>query len=155
MGRVVSGHGRHLAAGRSPHDRGRCRAGVDLTDHERRTLTGELLGTDGADLILTMTREQLRLVATLDPSAWPRTFTLLELARRAAASAPPSEGERFAVWLRRIAGSRRAADMMRPDADDDVADPYGGSAREHTAMVERVSEAVAELVRSGPWKTGA
>lgn len=126
--------------------------GIDVSDHVRRTLTHELVGSDGADLILTMTREQLRLVASLEPAAWPRTFTLLELARRAAASAPASAEEGFAAWLRRIASSRRAADMMRPDAADDVADPYGGSPSEHATMVRQVDEAVTELVRHGPWK---
>ncbi|CAN5662937.1 low molecular weight phosphatase family protein [soil metagenome] len=125
--------------------------GIDLSDHQRRTLTHDLIGTDGADLILAMTREQLRVVASLDPSAWPRTFTLRELARRAAASAPASENETFAALLHRIAGGRRAADMMRPDASDDITDPYGGSASEHATMVEQVASAVDDIVRHGPW----
>ncbi|MEJ7719990.1 MAG: hypothetical protein WKF58_05875 [Ilumatobacteraceae bacterium] len=107
------------------------RAGVDVSGHRRRTLTGDLLGTDGADLILTMTRAHLRHVAVLDPSAWTRTFTLLELARRASASAPASDDEPFAAWLGRMGAHRRASEMMRPDLPDDVADPYGGPASEH------------------------
>lgn len=78
---------------------------------------------------------------------WP----VRELARRAAASAPASENERFAAWLHRIAGGCRAADMMRPDASDDITDPYGGSASEHATMVEQVASAVDDIVRHGPW----
>ena len=128
------------------------RAGVDVSGHRRRTLTGDLLGTDGADLILTMTRAHLRYVAVLDPSSWTRTFTLLELARRASASAPASVDEPFAAWLQRMGAHRRASDLMRPDLSDDVADPYGGPASEHEAMVERVAQAVTTLVRNGPWR---
>jgi len=40
---------------------------IDLSGHQRRTLTHDLIGTDGADLILAMTRAQLRVVASLDP----------------------------------------------------------------------------------------
>ena len=125
-------------------------AGIDLSDHRRRTLSGELVGTDGADLVLTMTRAQLRLVAALDAGAWPRTFTLLELARRAVA-VPAEPDESVTAWLRRVASDRRAAEMMGADAADDVADPYGGSPREHAAMVRQVGEAVTALVRHGPW----
>jgi protein-tyrosine phosphatase len=125
--------------------------GLDLTDHQRRTLTPDIIRTDGADLILTMTREQLRTVASLDPGAWPRTFTLLELARRAGTAAPASEVEGFAGWLQRIGAGRRAADMMRPDPADDVADPYGGPADEHAIMVRDVHHGVKRIICAGPW----
>lgn len=126
-------------------------AGIDLTGHERRTLTHDVIRTDGADLILTMTREHLRTVVALDPTAWPRTFTLLELARRAGASAPLSEGDGFAEWLKRVGASRRAADMMGPDPADDVPDPYGAPRRVHDAMLKDVSEAVSSLVGQDLW----
>jgi len=126
--------------------------GIDVADHQRRTLNRDLLNTDGSDLILTMTREHLRTVVSLDVAVWPRVFTLLELARRASAAEPASEDEGFAGWLQRVAAGRRAADMMRPDPADDVDDPYGGTAPEHVLMIERVHDAVTLLVRSGPWK---
>ena len=56
--------------------------GVDLGDHRSRALTRTLLVDEGADLVLTMTREHLRHVAALEPDAWPRAFTLKELVRR-------------------------------------------------------------------------
>ncbi|MDQ3177333.1 MAG: hypothetical protein M3Q72_07265 [Actinomycetota bacterium] len=52
----------------------------------------------------------------------------------------------------RMGAHRRASDLMRPDLSDDVADPYGGPASEHEAMVERVAQAVTTLVRNGPWR---
>lgn len=119
------------------------RAGIDMSGHRRRTLT--------ADLLVTMSRQHLHHVVAVDPSAWLRTFTLLKLARRASASAPPRDGESFAAWLQRVASHRRASDLIRPDPADDVADPYGGPASEHEVMARRVQAAVTTLVRHGPW----
>ena len=56
--------------------------GLDLTDHRPRLLDAAMVAADGADLVVTMTRDHLRTVATLAPQAWRRTFTLKELARR-------------------------------------------------------------------------
>ena len=65
-------------------------------------LTKEILATDGADLVLTMTREHLRHVVAMDPSAWPRTFTLKEFVRRAQSVAPATAGAGgFPRWLDR------------------------------------------------------
>jgi protein-tyrosine phosphatase len=126
---------------------------VDLTDHVSRRLTGELLGTEGADLVVTMAREHLREVVALDPDAWPRTFTLKELARRAL-DAPPTapRGDpttAWSTWRTAIADGRRAADLLRPDPADDVADPYGGPARHHAEMVaelDALTRRVAQLL---------
>ena len=52
-------------------------------DHVARTLDASILAVEGHDLVLTMTREHLREVVALDPGAWPRTFTLKEIVRRA------------------------------------------------------------------------
>lgn len=111
--------------------------GLVLSEHAARYLTRDILATDGADLVLTMTREHLRHVVALDPSAWPRTFTLKELARRSALVAPPSaEDGGFPAWLERVAAGRRPADLIQPDPQDDIVDPYGAPRQEHDRMVE-------------------
>lgn len=125
---------------------------IDLAGHTARTLDVETLATDGADLVLTMTRQHLRAVVGVDPKTWRRTFTLKELVRRAAAGSPATEVEGFEGWLRRMAAGRRAAELMMPDPDDDVADPYGRPRRQHDTMVSEVSALVDRLVRVGPWR---
>jgi len=120
--------------------------GLDLRGHLARPITREIIATDGADLVLTMTREHLRHVIGLDPTAWPRTLTMKEAARRSAAIAGPTAATGgFAGWRDRLTAGRRAADLMRPDAADDVADPYGAPRREHDQMVATVAAAAGVL----------
>ena len=125
--------------------------GVDVSEHRRRTLTKQVLNTNGADLVITMTREHLRAVIAIDQSAWQRTFTLKELARRAVSVGPASSTDGYRDWLSRLAAGRKASEMMHPDPADDIADPYGGPRREHDAMVNTVHQLVDEITRVGPW----
>ena len=124
--------------------------GFDLGDHVARTLDASILAVEGRDLVLTMTREHVREVVALDPGAWPRTFTLKEIVRRAS-STSAERAEDPAVWLHRLAAGRRAADMVRPDPIDDIEDPYGHPLREHRDMMATVDELADRLVRLGPW----
>ncbi len=127
-------------------------AGLSLKLHASRQLGREILERDGADLVLTMTRAQLRDVIAFDPAWWSRTFTLKEIVRRASAVPPASPGEEVDAWLRRVAAGRRAAAMMKPDPTDDIDDPYGGPRPAHDAMVRELSELVGALLRLGPWQ---
>ena len=129
--------------------------GVDLSDHSSRRLTAGLLTEEGADLVVTSTREHLREVVALDPGAWPRTFTLRELVRRAdhlsgmTGASGMTDVTNFATWRAALGQGRRAADLMRPDPADDLDDPYGAPARHHLAMVrdvEVLSARIAHLV---------
>lgn len=126
--------------------------GIDLSDHVSRTIDRPTIATDGADLIVTMAREHLRDVVGLDPGAWPRTFTLKELARRAVSVEPPRDGETFEQWRRRVAEGRQASAMLKPDPADDVSDPYGRPGRFHQQMVAEVAQAVDQLIAAGPWR---
>jgi len=117
-------------------------ADLDLRDHTSRLLDASIIAGDGSDLIVTMTREHLRTVVGLDPSAWPRVFTLKELARRAL-TVPldqPVGAAGFGRWVATLTDGRRASEMMTPSTDDDLGDPYGGSYSEHRAMVVEVDE---------------
>ncbi len=126
--------------------------GVDLSDHVPRHLDRQVLDDDGADLVVTMTREHLRTVVAIDQGAWGRTFTLKEFVRRALEVAPATAAEDLGDWLSRVAQGRRAADMLRPDPLDDLADPYGGPQREHDAMVAEIDGLIDRLVGIGPWR---
>lgn len=122
--------------------------GLDLSDHRSRQLTAELIATDGADLIVTMTRQHLREVVALDQAAWPRTFTLKELARRAITV--PSGGGGFEAWREALGAGRRAGELMTPSRDDDIDDPYGGPFATHGQMVAEVDSLIADVVRRLP-----
>lgn len=122
--------------------------GLDLSDHRSRALTADLLRVDGADLVLTMTREHLRHVVALDPAVWPRAFTLKELLWRSQAVGVAHD--HVDEWLAAVAAGRRAADLMRPDPTDDVADPYGGAASGHTVMVRELDQVCELLARFVP-----
>lgn len=122
--------------------------GIDLSDHRSRQLTAALVATEGADLVVAMTRQHLREVVALDPEAWPRTFTLKQLARRA--RVVPAEIGGFAAWRQACAAGRRTADLMSPSPDDDIDDPYGGPFSTHGLMVAEIDALVADIVRRLP-----
>ena len=128
--------------------------GVELDGHQPRQASRQVITTDGADLIVTMTREHLR--RHRNHHTWhifPRTFTLRELVRRASITGA-WHGDSFAGWLEWVGGGRRASDLMGDDPDDDVSDPYGLG----TAAVKRTAAEIDELVRTlvaiGPWDAG-
>lgn len=114
--------------------------GLDLRGHVPRRIDRTVLTDDGADLVVTMTREHLREVVAMDGSAWPRAFTLRELVRRATANGVRSQPG-WAEWLARLAAPRRPADLLVPDPADDIADPYGMS----LATVRRVGGQLDDL----------
>lgn len=119
------------------------RLGIDISEHESRMLTTELLATDGADLVITMTHDHTRAAVNLSPEIWERTFTLRELVRIAEASGPRQTT--FNTWVTTMAEERDRSDLFRRDKDDDLDDPYGGPASGHRRMVNEVAELVERL----------
>jgi protein-tyrosine phosphatase len=143
--RSAGTHGGHTAVHRHTA-RAAEGVGVDLADHVSRPLDREVLRSDGADLVVTMTREHLRHVTAVDPGAWSRAFTLKEVVRRASAVDPTTTSD-LAAWRATVAEGRSAASMMGDDPDDDVFDPYGGPAAGHAAMVTEVGDLTSALAR--------
>src|SRR5580692_12120442 len=64
--------------------------GIDVTGHRSRIVTADDLAA--ADLILGLAREHVRHAAVLLPGAWPRAFTIRELARRGRQAGPRTPG---------------------------------------------------------------
>ena len=123
-GQPASVHGVDILRGR----------GVDMTAHRSRSMSRDILSS--ADLLLGMAREHVREAVVMDPSVWPRTFTLKELVRRGEAAGPRRPGEPLRDWLARVGQGRRVADLTGSSPDDDIADPIGGprSAYERLAV---------------------
>lgn len=115
---------------------------LDISAHVPRRLDTPLIRADGADLVITMTRAHLRHVAVSERSAFARSFTLLELARRIERSGAPREPG-LAAWASHLAAGRRAADLLGDDPLDDLADPYGSG----DAAVRRTADEIDRLSR--------
>jgi len=122
--------------------------GLDISSHTPRQVTQADL--DDADLVVTMTRSHVRSIVASVESAWPRTFTLKELVRRAVQTPAPSDG--FDGWLKAVAAGRRTADLMSSSPDDDVADPYRQGRSANVAMVNELDRLTEDLVIWGPWQ---
>ncbi len=121
---------------------------LDLGGHRSRMLTQDLIDTDGADLVITMTREHLRTVVGIQADAWPRAFTLKELARRGLdVSASVTD---ISEWTAIASRGRRASDLMSADPLDDLSDPYGGSYRGHVDMIAEVDALTRRIARLLP-----
>ena len=126
------------------------RLGLDLSEHRSTPFDPAIV--DQADLVIGMERVHVREIVANDARAWPRTFTLKELARRGAAAGPRRPDEPFSAWLGRVGHGRQARDLLGISADDDVADPTGALGTDHVTMADEVTalaEQVAELV-AGP-----
>lgn len=124
--------------------------GLDLADHRSRVIDPAMVAQ--ADLVLALARDHVREVAGLVPEAFPRTFTLKELVRRGRAVGARPPGQSLGEWLQAVGRDRTPATYLRPDPDDDVADPIGGPRSQYArtaAELEALSLALAGLL-DGP-----
>ena len=133
-GNPASAHGVDILLGR----------GVDMSTHRSRTMSRDILSQ--ADLILGMAREHVREAVVLDPSLWPRTFTLKELVRRGEAAGPRRGGETLQEWLARVGQGRRVADLTGSSPADDIADPLGGPRSAYERLALELDDLLARLV---------
>jgi protein-tyrosine phosphatase len=124
--------------------------GIDLSQHVSREATEAVLVADGADLVITMCRAQLRHLVADDRRTWVRTFTLRELVREVeGTTAPRNVG--FDTWAANVIRRRRGIDLVDDSQFDDIHDPAGlGSAAVHTTAAE-LHDLTAQLVDTLPW----
>ena len=127
--------------------------GGDPDRHVARQLTRELV--EGADLILTATRDHRGEVVSLSPVASRLTFTLRQFARITAAGVaevePPEAGvtepgvrPALQAYVAAVAASRGFAPPPERATDDDVEDPY----RQSKQVYRRAARAIDEAVRT-------
>ena len=131
--------------------------GIDISAHRPRMATKQGVATDGADLVIAMTRAHLRVVATTQRDAFFRTFTLRELSRRHVSiqTAVPAVAEAnsvtLAAWTTVLSAGRRPIDLLGDSVDDDIADPYGmGHARVAAAAAD-IDQLIGSFVHDPPW----
>ncbi|MCU1602034.1 MAG: putative protein-tyrosine phosphatase [Frankiales bacterium] len=90
----------------------------------------EAFMVDGADLVLTATREHRAAAVTLSPKAVRRTFTIREFDRLSAAVDPATLPETGPIERARalVAAAASQRGLVRADkpSDDDIIDPYRG-----------------------------
>jgi len=133
--------------------------GIDISGHQPREMSKEILNIDGRGLIIAMTRAQLRAVVAFDRNAWIRTFTLKELVRRLSADSieeqhvrptlPP--GKTLTDWAARVCVGRRAADLVDDDEADDLTDPFGAPASSVRSSAQELAMLTRLLVECVPW----
>ena len=105
-----------------------------------------MITDEGHDLVLTMTRSHLYRVVELEPSAFGRTFTLPEIARRAGAQGPNPLSNDLAAWLAGLGVGRTPESVAGDGPRADVRDPYGRPRRFHREMIDQVDGLIASTV---------
>jgi protein-tyrosine-phosphatase len=111
--------------------------GYDMTKHRATRLVDAHLRDN--DLIVCMTNEHLRSSVGLFTKAWPRTFTLIDLARRGARIGPRSGGS-FEAYLGALHQGRNIKDAWIDGGSDDVPDPIERSLAGHQQILSEVLE---------------
>jgi protein-tyrosine phosphatase len=124
--------------------------GLDISTHRSRPV--EPNDIDRSDIIITMTRAQLRYVATKSPESFSRLFTLKELARRAREHGRV-DGEDLGAWIAQLGAGRRTTDLLGDDPVDDVEDPIGCPIEVYSAVVRELAHAISSVVDAG-WARG-
>jgi len=120
--------------------------GLDIAAHRSRPVESTEL--EHSDLIVTMTRGQLRDLATRAPGIFPRLFTVKEFARRASDADHRGE-ETVRDWAARLGASRPTSDLVGSRDADDIKDPIGKPLDVYNAVARELSVAITQIVRAG------
>jgi protein-tyrosine-phosphatase len=114
--------------------------GADLSGHISRQVTPEIVNSDGRDLVIVMSRAQLRELVVTDPELWPRVVTLKEICRYLHAREDGS-----GVSLERLVAGRKMSDLIGDDEIDDLADVHGMELAQHREMVAVVDRCTRQI----------
>ncbi len=103
-----------------------------------------------ASLILGMERQHVREVVNLVPTAFNRTFTLVEFVNRLdAVHDPATETDKpvsLEQLLARIAETRVRRELLGRSATDEIDDPIGRPARVFARVADEIEDALARMV---------
>jgi protein-tyrosine-phosphatase len=120
------------------------RCGLSIDDHRSSELTPRMIR--GADLVVTMTREQGRDTVSMERMAWRCTFPLRALARRIDRVGPRAADEHLTDWIARLHQGRAAVDLLREDLRDNVPDPTGQPLGSHVETAVRIEGLLRTIV---------
>ena len=101
-----------------------------------------------ADLVLAMEHHQVTDIVAAAPDAWPRTFTVKEIVRRAAEKGARARDETFADWVGRVHAGRTRLGLVGA-WHDDVPDPAGRPESELARTIAELDALVARLAEDG------
>lgn len=121
--------------------------GIDVRGHRGRPLDERIVAD--AHLVITAEHAHVIEIAGQWPSAFPRTFTLPELARRAG-TAGPRGGDTVEQWVRRLNDGRSAGlDYFDDPTVGEVADPTGrdrGTWADSFSSIDQLTRLIAEAL---------
>lgn len=118
--------------------------GLDVSGRHSKVLDASILR--GADLVVGMAREHVRDAVALEPSVWPRTFTLKDLVRRGETAGPRPKDVPLSKWLETVGAGRRRDEMMGWSIEDDVEDPMDRGLAVYRATASEIHDLVVRLV---------
>ena len=130
----VSSAGLHSPGGGAPPlmARAAADAGFDLSRHESRQLTPQMLAD--ARLVLCMERDHVAEIALMHRPAFARTLTLREAQQLFVAHRPATD-HTIEEWLAVAIGARKASDVLSAPRTWDTPDPIGGGLDDFRACV--------------------
>jgi len=124
------------------------RRGIAVTpDWTSQKLTPQAIAD--ADLILAATGHHRATVVRTDPYAIPRTFLLLQFARIARQTPPPTTATIADSGSALVSAVNAARNLVQPPPPgaDDLHDPAGHSARSIRQCAEQIERAIDDLLR--------
>ena len=101
--------------------------GIDISRHRSHEMAP--VDVKASDLVLAMAREHVIAAAAQVPDAFSRTFTIRSFVARARIVGPCPSPAELPSWLELLGEGRTHAELLRHDADDDIADPLGQGRR--------------------------
>lgn len=117
--------------------------GIDAGDFQARQLSADAVA--GADLVLTATRAHRAAAVTLVPRVSARCFTMREASRLLARVDPgdlPADLVARGTVLTAAAHGARGLVAVDDPADDDLTDPYGGTAEDFRRCAQQLDAAL-------------
>ena len=122
--------------------------GLDTSRHRSRRMNAAMLSK--SDLVVGMARQHVQEAVILVPPAWPKTFTLKELVRRAESAGARHPGQPFDEWVAKVHAGRTRTELMGGGSShDDVADPIGMSRSVYDRTAVEIDRLVSRLVELG------
>ena len=113
---------------------------LDLSEHVSQPVTPEMVRQ--ADLVIAMERRHVQALVNMEPDVYPRTYTLLELARRASAIGARPKHQAMDEWLEELHTGRTARDHLGTSPDDDIDDPIGRRQSHYDRCADQIAEAL-------------